>query len=193
MTLIDTRPLVESIRAEINADVSALTAAGVTPTLAAVVATGDPGTAWYLHSIVRAAAEVGIAVREVSASDGVQLLARLDELSADPNVHGIICLTPLPDGISPAEAGEHIAPGKDVDGTNPTSLGRLAAGLPAFAPATAQAVLEILRHEKVELAGARVAVVGRSTIVGKPAALLLLAEHATVTICHSRARAISPR
>ena len=82
--------------------------------------------------------------------------------------------------------GAHIAPAKDVDGANPTSLGLLAAGLPTYAPATAAAVLEILRREQVPLVGARAVVVGRSTVVGKPAALLLLAEHATVTVCHSR-------
>jgi methylenetetrahydrofolate dehydrogenase (NADP+)/methenyltetrahydrofolate cyclohydrolase len=114
------------------------------------------------------------------------LTAVLDRLAADPTVHGIMVQTPLPAGLTAAEAGEHIPVAKDVDGMNPTSLGRLALGLPCFAPATAAAVLEILRRADVKLSGQRVVVIGRSAVVGKPAALLLLAEHATVTICHSR-------
>jgi len=150
------------------------------------VATSDPGAEWYLSSIGRASAEVGIELRTERAGDAEGVVARLDELSADDTVHGIICLTPLPGDLTLAGAGEHIAPAKDVDGASPQSLGRLAAGLPAFAPATAQAVMELLRHQGVALAGAEAAVVGRSNVVGKPVALLLLAEHATVTVCHSR-------
>jgi len=86
------------------------------------------------------------------------------------------------------EVGAHIPPGKDVDGMNPVSLGRLALGLPAFAPATAAAVVEVLRRGEIPMSGARACVIGRSPVVGKPAALLLLAENATVTICHTRTR-----
>jgi methylenetetrahydrofolate dehydrogenase (NADP+)/methenyltetrahydrofolate cyclohydrolase len=97
-----------------------------------------------------------------------------------------MCQTPLPQGTTLEDVGQHIVFEKDVDGANPESLGRLLAGMSSFAPATAMAVLEILKRENVPLLGKRVVMVGRSTIVGKPAALLLLAEHATVTICHSR-------
>jgi methylenetetrahydrofolate dehydrogenase (NADP+)/methenyltetrahydrofolate cyclohydrolase len=113
---------------------------------------------------------------------------RLKELSADDEVDAILCLTPLPGGLTLAQAGEHIAPRKDVDGASPASLGRLAAGLEAFAPATAQAVVEVLRHAETPLEGTRAVVVGRSTVVGKPLAMLLLAEQATVTVCHTRTR-----
>jgi methylenetetrahydrofolate dehydrogenase (NADP+)/methenyltetrahydrofolate cyclohydrolase len=102
-------------------------------------------------------------------------------------VHGVVCQTPLPAGAELARVGAAIPVGQDVDGANPASLGGLAAGLPGvFAPATAAAVLQILRHERIPLSGRRAVVVGRSTVVGKPAALLLLAEHATVTVAHSR-------
>jgi methylenetetrahydrofolate dehydrogenase (NADP+) / methenyltetrahydrofolate cyclohydrolase len=190
VTLIDGRAIAAGIVEAVTADATALRAAGTVPTLAIVVPTDDDATAWYVRSIVRTATKAGIEVRRIDLRNpGVEALTgELDALSADPAVHGVICQTPLPKGITLDEVGEHIAVGKDVDGANPESLGRLAAGLPAFAPATAQAVVDILRHEQVPLYGADVVVVGRSNVVGKPAALLLLAEHATVTICHSRTR-----
>ncbi len=184
MTLIDGRAIGAAIREAVAAEV----AGGAQPTLALLVATDDPGTAWYAGSVVKAAEGVGIATRRVEATTAAEVVARLDELSADTEVDGIICFAPLPEGLALAEAAQHIAPAKDVDGANPETLGRLAAGLPAFAPPTAEAVVEILRHEQVPLVGADVVVVGRSTVVGKPAALLLLAENATVTVCHSRTR-----
>ncbi len=189
MTLIDGRPLAASIREQTAADVAELSARGIVPRLAAVVATDDPATAWYVRSIAKAAGQVGIPLDELLLEGGSPDVAgALRGLSARDDVHGIICLTPLPGGLTLAEAGEHIAPGKDVDGAGPLSLGRLAAGLPAFAPATAQAVMEILEHVGAALNGLEAVVVGRSIVVGKPLALLLLAEHATVTVCHSRTR-----
>jgi methylenetetrahydrofolate dehydrogenase (NADP+)/methenyltetrahydrofolate cyclohydrolase len=184
MTLLDGRALA----AEIRTHATEQAGTGPPPVLAAVVATEDPATEWYLGSIARAAAETGIELREerLSAGDAVGVLGRLDTLSAEAGVDAIVCLTPLPAGLTLAEAGEQIAPGKDVDGAAPTSLGRLAAGLPAFAPATAQAVIELLRRAGAPLEGANAVVVGRSTVVGKPLALLLLAEQATVTVCHTR-------
>ncbi|MEU5694092.1 bifunctional 5,10-methylenetetrahydrofolate dehydrogenase/5,10-methenyltetrahydrofolate cyclohydrolase [Actinosynnema sp. NPDC020468] len=167
---------------------AALAALDFTPTLAVLVPTRDEATAWYVRSIERAARKVGIACRVVQLDDPTpaEVAARLDALSADPSVHGVICQTPLPAGVTLDEVGAHIDPRKDVDGANPASLGRLAAGLPTYPPATAAAVLEVLRHERVPLEGAHAVVVGRSTVVGKPAALLLLEENATVTVCHSR-------
>jgi methylenetetrahydrofolate dehydrogenase (NADP+)/methenyltetrahydrofolate cyclohydrolase len=167
---------------------------GITPTLAVLVPTDDAGAAWYVRSIQRAAARAGI-TGEVHQMGGpgcalpgaAEIMDRLAELSRDPAVHGVICQTPLPAGAELARVGAAIPVGQDVDGANPASLGGLAAGLPGvFAPATAAAVLAILRHERIPLSGRRAVVVGRSTVVGKPVALLLLAEHATVTIAHSR-------
>jgi methylenetetrahydrofolate dehydrogenase (NADP+) / methenyltetrahydrofolate cyclohydrolase len=175
--LIDGRAIAAAIGEEVRSTVGSGT------TLAVVVPTDDEATAWYVRSIQRTAARVGIDCVIERPKD---LVSSLDALSADPAVHGIICQTPLPAGVTLAEVGAHIDPAKDVDGANPVSLGRLAAGLPSYPPATAAAVLEILRHERVPMVGATAVVVGRSTVVGKPAALLLLAEHATVTVCHSR-------
>jgi methylenetetrahydrofolate dehydrogenase (NADP+)/methenyltetrahydrofolate cyclohydrolase len=186
--LIDGRAIAATVSDEVATAAAALREGGVVPTLAVVVPTADEATAWYVRSIQRAAAKVGVDCRvdQLDSPTAADITRRLDALSADPGVHGIICQTPLPDGVRLDEVGGHIAPRKDVDGANPTSLGRLATGLPTFAPATAAAVLEILRREEVPLLGTRTVVVGRSTVVGKPVALLLLAEHATVTVCHSR-------
>jgi methylenetetrahydrofolate dehydrogenase (NADP+)/methenyltetrahydrofolate cyclohydrolase len=186
MTQLDGRPLSAAIRGEAAAAAASLPSP---PVLAAVLATDDPGAAWYLGSIAKAADAAGIELRQedVDPTAGA-VRQRLKELSADDGVHAIVCLTPLPEGLTLAEAGEHIAPRKDVDGANPASLGRLAAGLDAFAPATAQAVIELLHYAETPLEGAEAVVVGRSTVVGKPLALLLLAEQATVTVCHTRTR-----
>ena len=112
----------------------------------------------------------------------------VDALCVDENVHGVIVQTPLPNGATLEDLASAIVVTKDIDGANPLSLGRLAAGLPAFTPATAEAVVAILDHHEVELTGRHVAVVGRSTVVGKPAAHLLLDKNATVTVCHSRTK-----
>ena len=143
MTLLDGRPLAAEIREQAA---EAAAAGRRRPCSRRVVATDDPATAWYLGSIAKAAAAAGIGLLEerVPDGDGAGVLERLGALSGDAEVDGIICLTPLPDGLTLAEAGRADRPGKDVDGANPASLGRLAAGLPAFAPATAQAVLELL-------------------------------------------------
>ncbi|MEV0201683.1 bifunctional 5,10-methylenetetrahydrofolate dehydrogenase/5,10-methenyltetrahydrofolate cyclohydrolase [Nonomuraea sp. NPDC050691] len=164
---------------------------GTTPRLAVVVATGDEAALWYVRSIAKAAGGVGVACDVVdlgpaAPQDGIR--ATLERLSADPGVHGVMLQTPLPEGASAQELASSIDPAKDVDGANPLSLGRLAAGLPAFAPATAAAVMALLDHHGVALKGARAVVVGRSTVVGKPLAHLLLDRHATVTVCHSRTR-----
>ena len=117
---------------------------------------------------------------------GRSLAAVLKDLSADPSVNGIILQTPLPPGVETDELVGHIAPEKDIDGANPLSLGRLAVGQPSFAPATARAVIEILDHFDIPLAGRNVVVIGRSAVVGKPLSLLLLERDAAVTVCHSR-------
>lgn len=187
--LVDGRAIAAGLAEQTAATAAGLAAVGTVPALAVLLPTDDPGAAWYVRSIERAATRAGVSVQvhRLAGPDGIS--GRLAELSADPAVHGIICQTPLPPGSTLATVGQAIDVAKDVDGANPSSLGRLASGLPgAFPPATAAAVLEILRHEGVALRGRRAVVVGRSTVVGKPAALLLLAEDATVTIGHSRTR-----
>lgn len=185
------KELAASIRTETAERAAALAAAGTPPKLAVVVATADESSAWYVRSIARAAEKAGIAcdIVDLGADAAPSLIRdRLTALSADDTVHGIILQTPLPQGAKLEDLAGAIAFEKDVDGANPLSLGRLAAGLPAFAPATAEAVVAILDHHEIDLTGLHVAVVGRSTVVGKPAAHLLLDRNATVTVCHSRTR-----
>lgn len=191
MTVLSGREIAARIRRETGELAAELNERGGPPRLAVVVATDDGGSAWYVGSIARAAEKVGVAcdVVDLGADASTKVIAdRLDELGRDPKVHGIILQTPLPKGVSAPELAERIPVDKDVDGANPASLGRLAAGLTAFAPATAEAVVTILEHHEVALEGAEVAVVGRSTVVGKPLAHLLLDRNATVTVCHSRTR-----
>lgn len=168
---------------------------GIRPTVAVVVATDDESTHWYVRSIERAAERAGIDCRIVDLGHDAteQVLASvLRDLSAESSVHGIILQTPLPSGVRADSLVGLIAPEKDIDGANPLSLGRLAVGQPAFAPATARAVVELLDHFEVPTAGRNVVVVGRSAVVGKPLSLLLLAKDATVTVCHSRSGALEP-
>jgi methylenetetrahydrofolate dehydrogenase (NADP+) / methenyltetrahydrofolate cyclohydrolase len=177
------------IRARVSTSAAVLTAADRVPRLAVVVATTDESTGWYVRSIAAAASKVGIRCDIVNLGDtvdGEEIDAVLCRLSSDASVHGIILQTPLPAGVGLACAASAIDPAKDVDGANPASLGCLAAGLPAFPSATAQAVVALLEYHDIPVAGREVAVVGRSTVVGKPLAHLLLDRNATVTVCHSR-------
>lgn len=182
------KELAAAVRGETAARAAEL-AAGRPPQLAVVTATADESSAWYVRSIAKAAEKAGLvcAIHDLGPeATAAAIRARLEQLSADDTVHGIILQTPLPAGAAVEDLASAVAFEKDVDGANPLSLGRLASGLPAFAPATAEAVVVLLDHYKVPLSGRQVAVVGRSTVVGKPAAHLLLDRDATVTICHSR-------
>jgi len=183
------KQLATLIQQRAGEEVRALENSGRHPVLAVVVATDDESTLWYVRSIERAAERLGIGCRIVDLGPEAteQVLASvLGDLSTEPSVNGIILQTPLPVGVKADSLVGLIAPEKDIDGANPLSLGRLAVGQPAFVPATAQAVVELLDHFDVPVAGRNVAVVGRSAVVGKPLALLLLERDATVTICHSR-------
>jgi len=194
--LLEGKKTAGAIRAEAAETVQLLRAAGTVPSLALVLATADESAAWYTRSIVRAGEKIGIDVRVERLADdasAVDVRSALVRLSADDTVHGIILQTPLPPGVEVIDVAGAIAPEKDVDGTNPVSLGRLTAGLPAFAPATAAAVLRLLDDHGIELSGRRAVVVGRSLVVGKPVAMLLLERDATVTICHSRTRDLAAR
>lgn len=186
MTLIDGRQAAKELRASTSARAEELRSRGIMPTLAVVVPTDDEGTAWYVRSIARAADKVGINCRieQMAQPNHDDIIAKLDALAADNKVHGIICQTPLPEGVQLANVAAHIPPAKDVDGANPTSLGRLAADLDTFPPATAEAVMVLLAKNGDRLEGKDVTMVGRSTVVGTPASLLLLNHGATVTVCH---------
>jgi methylenetetrahydrofolate dehydrogenase (NADP+)/methenyltetrahydrofolate cyclohydrolase len=163
-----------------------LTARGSQPRLAVVVATEDESSAWYVRSISGAAGKAGIACDVTRTHTVAGVAAALAQLADDPDVHGVVLQAPLPEGARLPQLASVIPAAKDVDGASPESIGRLVAGLPAFAPATAEAVLALLDYHQVEMRGRRAVVVGRSVIVGRPAAQLLLSRDATVTICHSR-------
>ena len=201
MKVLDGRSMAADIGRGVVDEVDRLAQHGVVPTLAVVVPNDDPAARSYVRVIERNAAKVGVSCQVYQLSGETAGLAGAPEpasplglaevlarLADDDTVHGIVVQTPLPAGLTSADVGARIPVAKDVDGMNPLSLGRLALGLPSFAPATAAAVLEILRRDGVALSGTRVCVIGRSPVVGKPAALLLLAEDATVTVCHSRTR-----
>jgi len=188
-TTLSGKALAGVIRQRTQDEARELERDGAHPSLAVVIATDDGSTHWYVRSIERAAEAAGIGCRIIDLGHDAteQVLANvLRDLSAEPSVHGIILQTPLPAGVRTDALVGLIAPEKDIDGANPLSLGRLAVGQPAFAPATARAVVEILDHYDVPVAGRSVAVVGRSAVVGKPLALLLLERDAAITVCHSR-------
>ena len=180
------RELARQLRATVAEQAASLTKEGRQPRLAVVTANDDGGSAAYVRSIANAATREGIACDVARTTTLAGITATLAQLADDPEVHGIILQAPLPGGANLAELAAAIPAAKDVDGASPESIGRLVAGLPTFAPATAEAVLTLLDHYGVELRGRHAVVVGRSVVVGKPTAHLLLDRHATVTICHSR-------
>ena len=188
-SVLSGKPLAKLIQQQATALAAAVAEEGSRPTLAVVVATEDSSTHWYVRSIERAAENAGIGCRIIDVGhDATEqvLIAVLKDLSAEPSVNGIILQTPLPPGVKTQELVKYIAPEKDIDGANPVSLGLLAVGERAFAPATARAVVEMLDHFEIPVAGRNVVVVGRSTVVGKPLSLLLLQKDATTTVCHSK-------
>lgn len=190
--ILDGRTVAEGVLAEVRAGVARLRAErGVTPTLAVVLVGDDPPSQVYVANKKRAAEAVGIATRDhlhPGGLDRAALLGLLGQLSADPGVHGILLQLPLPAGLDEDEALGAIAPAKDVDGLHPVNLGRLLTGAPGLVPCTPAGCLAILDHYGAKLEGAEAVVVGRSRLVGKPLAQLLLARHATVTMCHTRTR-----
>lgn len=190
--VVDGKSLAETIRKDIASEVGALTADGHRPPCLAVVLVGDdPASASYIKGKRRASARVGIdSVERDLPSDATQeqVLGVVEELNRDEGVDGILVQLPLPRQISPAAVAAAVDPAKDVDGLHPLNGGRLLAGDPGLYPCTPLGILEILDRYQVPLEGAHAVVIGRSQIVGKPVALLLLQRHATVTLCHSRTR-----
>jgi len=164
---------------------------GVAPTLAVVLVGDFAPSKVYVANKKRAADTVGIASQDHIHPEGLDraaLLALLRRLNADPKVHAILLQLPLPAGLDEDEAIAAIAPEKDADGLHPTNLGHLLAGTPSVVPCTPAGCVEILDHYGCDLKGAEAVVIGRSRLVGKPLAQLLLARHATVTMCHTRTR-----
>ena len=186
--LMDGKALAERVRAEVAEEVAGL---GRPVGLATVLVGDDPASAVYVRSKQKACREVGIEPYDHNLSAETsqeELLALVEQLNADDAVTGILVQLPLPEQIDEDRIIRSISPIKDADGFHPFSAGHLLQGTPTFVAATPAGIMEILREYEVDLQGARAVVIGRSNIVGKPMALLLLAEHATVTICHSRTR-----
>ena len=167
---------------------------GIVPGLAVILVGEDQASLVYVGRKAKACAEVGFLSREfklpVETSEA-NLLSIIHELNADKLIHGILVQLPLPKHISTDKIISAIDPYKDVDGFHPYNVGGLVTGNPLFIPCTPRGVMELIRRTGIELAGKEAVVVGRSNIVGKPMALLLLAQHATVTICHSRTKDLS--
>ena len=190
--VIDGRALARRVRAEVARDVAALAIRGIVPGLAVLLVGADPASAIYVRNKERAAARCGIAGRTIRLNADVsaaQIAEEIAELNDDPTVHGILVQLPLPPSISAAETQallESVDSDKDVDGFHPTNLGRLVAGQDGFVACTPSGCMRMLAETGVDLTGKHAVVLGRSTIVGKPMALLLMQANATVTICHSR-------
>jgi methylenetetrahydrofolate dehydrogenase (NADP+)/methenyltetrahydrofolate cyclohydrolase len=161
------------------------------PSLAVVIVGRDAPSIVYLEQIMRSCHNVGISAKLVDVPGAVSaasLRARIRDLNDDPHVHGIIVQMPLPKRIPLSVVLDTLNPDKDVDGIHPRNVGLMALGYDGFLPTTAHAAVEILKRSGIDIAGRRAVVIGRSNVVGKPAAVLLLREHATVTVCHSRTR-----
>lgn len=190
--LIDGKAIGSAVRAEIKERVRAFRDhTGIQPCLATVLVGDDPASRIYVRNKGKACTEAGMLSRQIdlpAAHPEKDLLALVARLNADPAVHGILVQLPLPDHIDESRVIESISPEKDVDGFHPVNAGRLLTGGTCFVPCTPFGIMKMLDHESVDLTGKHAVVVGRSNIVGKPVALLLLARHATVTICHSRTK-----
>jgi methylenetetrahydrofolate dehydrogenase (NADP+)/methenyltetrahydrofolate cyclohydrolase len=190
--ILDGRTAAETIKQEVAAAVAILKRArGATPQLAAVLVGEDPASAVYVRNKIRACEEVGIASQHVplpASASTQELLSVVDNLNRDEAVDGILVQLPLPKQIEDATIIEAIDPAKDVDAFHPMNVGLLALGRPRFVPCTPAGIIELLDRNEIEIAGANACVVGRSQIVGRPVAALLLQRHATVTVCHSKTR-----
>lgn len=187
--ILDGTALAATLREELRADVERLSGRGITPRLDVVQVAGDAASDWYVRAIKRACQQIGVAfsLDQLPAdSTQQQIVGQIHALNQQPETHGIIVQVPLPKHIDADAVIAAIDPRKDVDGQSPLSLGRLAQGLPTFVPNTPAGGMEFLKRYNIPIAGKHAAVIGRSNIVGKPMALLLLQEHATVTIGHSR-------
>jgi methylenetetrahydrofolate dehydrogenase (NADP+)/methenyltetrahydrofolate cyclohydrolase len=189
--VIDGKAVAAAVRGEVRERVARLVERGTTPGLATLLVGDDPASHVYVGSKEKACREVGMRSfghRLPATTSQAELLATIGDLGRRADVHGILVQLPLPPGLDAQAAIEAVPPDKDVDGLHPVSQGRLMSGLPGFRPCTPLGVMRLLDEVKVELRGARAVVVGRSVLVGKPIALMLLERHATVTMCHSRTR-----
>ncbi|NLJ84415.1 MAG: bifunctional methylenetetrahydrofolate dehydrogenase/methenyltetrahydrofolate cyclohydrolase FolD [Halanaerobiaceae bacterium] len=192
--IIDGKGIAEDIHRELKEEAALLTQEGRAPGLAVVLVGNDPASETYVRSKERTARELGIFSKVIKKDAGTskeELIELIKELNEDRRIDGILVQLPLPSHIDEKEIIEAIDPGKDVDGFHPVNTGRLfnsQKDIPRFEPCTPMGIMELLERQGIELEGKKAVVVGRSNIVGKPVACLLLEKNATVTICHSRTR-----
>ena len=189
--IIDGARIGRDIREEVRLDVESLKRQGVQPGLAAVLVGDNPASQVYVRNKIKACENLGIYSRELRLAKETttqELLSTVEALNCDETIDGILVQLPLPRQIDEPAILLAVSPQKDVDGLHPISAGNLALGRKVLTPCTPTGVIEILRREKIQMEGSHAVVVGRSNLVGKPQAFLLLQEHATVTICHSRTR-----
>ncbi len=190
--IIDGKALAQSIREGIAEDVRLLEKdTGIKPGLAAVLVGDDPASAVYVRNKKIACEKAGLYPQEhlLPASTSQETLLKLvHQLNGDPRIHGILVQLPLPPGMDSQAILQAVSPEKDVDGFHPVNVGRLVTGDPRFIPCTPKGVIQMIDSTGQDIAGKRAVVIGRSNIVGKPVAMLLLHRHATVTICHSRTK-----
>lgn len=190
--LLDGAVVAAQIKQEVQAEIEQMVQRhGYRPCLAAVRVGDDPASAVYVRNKIKACEEVGIRSEHHALPDSIttaELLTLISTLNERDDVDGILTQLPLPRGIDETAIIEAMNPAKDVDGFHPVNAGKLAMGRPAFVPCTPAGIIELLDHNKIEIRGMNACVVGRSQIVGRPMAQLLLQRDATVTICHSRTR-----
>ena len=189
--ILDGTAIAAAIKLEVAEEVKRLAERGIRPGLAAVLVGHVPASEIYVRSKVKTCAELGLYSEMITPPETVtteEMLALVADLNGREEIDGILIQLPLPAQVDTKRLLDAVMPEKDVDGFHPVNAGRLQAGRPALAPCTPAGVIEILRRSGIAMAGAHAVVVGRSDIVGKPAAMLLLNENATVTICHSKTR-----
>jgi len=189
--VLDGTAIAAEIKSEVAAEVAQLAAAGLTPGLAVVLVGHVPASEIYVRSKVKTCGELGIYSELLTPEESItteELLSIVASLNARDEIDGILVQLPLPAHMDARTVLDSILPSKDVDGLHPENAGRLQAGRPALAPCTPAGAIEILKRSGIPIAGEHAVVVGRSDIVGKPAAMLLLKENATVTLCHSKTR-----
>jgi methylenetetrahydrofolate dehydrogenase (NADP+) / methenyltetrahydrofolate cyclohydrolase len=187
--ILDGKSLAAATRAALKHRVEALVQRGVRPGLSVIIAGDDPASKLYVRNKTLAAGEIGVRSEVLEYKNDVsenELLDRVARLNANRDVHGILVQLPLPRQIDSARVLESIAPAKDVDGFHQANLGALMAGRPGVVPCTPLGCMRLIEHAGMQIAGRHAVVIGRSNIVGKPVAMLLLQKHATVTICHSK-------
>lgn len=189
--IIDGKALAAAVKQEAASQTEALKAKGVTPCLAVVLVGEDPASQVYVRGKINDCAQCGIESRSIrlpETTTQAELLDQVQALAKDPAVHGILVQLPLPAGIDEKAVIDAIPPEKDVDGFSPVNVGRMQIGEPCYLPCTPAGCIRVIESTGVSIAGKQAVVLGRSNIVGKPAAMLLLAKDATVTICHSKTR-----